>query len=350
MSTQALAPVNAVALEKVLLQGDLSSLKPEERIAYYRELCASLDLNPLTKPFEYLELKGQGGKVSLTLYVKKDATDQIRNRRNASTRIVSREVVEGVYIVTAEASTPEGRKEESIGAVPIMKEGGRWHKSEGRNEFVGDGTFVPLRPEERANAMMKAETKAKRRATLSLFGLGMIDESEIETIRGARAVSVEQAHHLLTDGIDTGGHPVGTQAAADAVRDRKLANGKKAGTPATPPSRDTGRGAGAANATAPTHVTDADMPPLRPVPEELRIAVELLRANDYSALPSAKMFLEEECAVLGIGGTFTELSGRLATSGKTAANVERFMLDVWDAIVEARRTKEAAEFAEQVNG
>ena len=49
-------------------------------------------------------------------------------------------------------------------------------------------------------------------------------------------------------------------------------------------------------------------------------------------------------------GTFTELSGRLATSGKTAANVERFMLDVWDAIVEARRTKEAAEFAEQVNG
>ena len=149
--------------------------------------------------------------------------------------------------------------------------------------------------------------------------------------------------------IDTGGHPVGTQAAADAVRDRKLAEGKKAGTPATPPSRDTGRGAGAANATAPTHVTDADMPPPRPVPEELRIAVELLRANDYSALPSAKMFLEEECAVLGIGGTFTELSGRLATSGKTAANVERFMLDVWDAIIEARRTKEAAEFAEQVN-
>ena len=185
MSTNAVAPITASTLEKVYLQGDLSNLKPEERIQYYRELCASLDLNPLTRPFEYLELKGQGGKVSLTLYVKKDATDQIRNRRNASTRIVSREVVEGVYIVTAEASTPEGRKEESIGAVPIMKEGGRWHKSEGRNEFVGDGTFVPLRPEERANAMMKAETKAKRRATLSICGLNMLDELEVASIPSA---------------------------------------------------------------------------------------------------------------------------------------------------------------------
>ena len=36
-----------------------------------------------------------------------------------------------------------------------------------------------------ANGLMKAETKAKRRCTLSLCGLGMLDESEIETIPGA---------------------------------------------------------------------------------------------------------------------------------------------------------------------
>ena len=33
---------------------------------------------------------------------------------------------------------------------------------------------------------MKAETKAKRRATLSICGLGMLDETEIETIPDAR--------------------------------------------------------------------------------------------------------------------------------------------------------------------
>ena len=32
------------------------------------------------------------------------------------------------------------------------------------------------------NAIMKAETKAKRRVTLSVCGLGFLDESEIETI------------------------------------------------------------------------------------------------------------------------------------------------------------------------
>jgi len=32
-----------------------------------------------------------------------------------------------------------------------------------------------------ANAMMKAETKAKRRVTLSICGLGLLDETEVET-------------------------------------------------------------------------------------------------------------------------------------------------------------------------
>jgi hypothetical protein len=59
--------------------------------------------------------------------------------------------------VTALASTPDGRTTESIGAVSI-------------GNMKGDSL---------CNAMMKAETKAKRRATLDLLGLGMLDESEI---------------------------------------------------------------------------------------------------------------------------------------------------------------------------
>lgn len=41
---------------------------------------------------------------------------------------------------------------------------------------------LPDKGDARANAIMKAITKAKRRATLSLCGLGMLDETEIETI------------------------------------------------------------------------------------------------------------------------------------------------------------------------
>jgi hypothetical protein len=41
---------------------------------------------------------------------------------------------------------------------------------------------------------MKAETKAKRRATLSICGLAVLDETEVDSIAGAQAVPVEQFH------------------------------------------------------------------------------------------------------------------------------------------------------------
>ncbi|MBL0320716.1 MAG: hypothetical protein IPP74_15685 [Alphaproteobacteria bacterium] len=41
------------------------------------------------------------------------------------------------------------------------------------------------------NVQMKAVTKAKRRLTLSLCGLGWLDETEVETIRDARLANVK---------------------------------------------------------------------------------------------------------------------------------------------------------------
>jgi hypothetical protein len=47
---------------------------------------------------------------------------------------------------------------------------------------TGAVSIVNVNGEARANAMMKAETKAKRRVTLSICGLGMLDETEVESI------------------------------------------------------------------------------------------------------------------------------------------------------------------------
>jgi len=146
-------------MESVIVRGDLAKLQPEERAKYYSTVCQSIGLNPLTKPFEYITLNGK-----LTLYARKDATDQLRSLRGVSVVIVSRERVEDVYVVTARATTSDGRSDESIGAVAIGNAKG----------------------EALANALMKAETKAKRRVTLSICGLGMLDETEVETIPGAQ--------------------------------------------------------------------------------------------------------------------------------------------------------------------
>src|SRR5215472_13973636 len=58
-------------MESVLTRGDLSKLSVAERNTYYMEICRSLGLNPLTKPFDYIPLNGK-----LTLYAKRDCADQ----------------------------------------------------------------------------------------------------------------------------------------------------------------------------------------------------------------------------------------------------------------------------------
>lgn len=146
-------------IESVLLTGDLRKLTPPQKLSYYKSVCDSLGLNPLTQPFAYIILNNKE-----VLYAKREATEQLRNIRQISIDIKTREVIEGCYIVTATATMPTGRRDESTGSVAI------------------DG----VKGEARANALMKAETKAKRRVTLSICGLGLLDESEIESIASAR--------------------------------------------------------------------------------------------------------------------------------------------------------------------
>ncbi|AYB41761.1 hypothetical protein D5F52_26780 (plasmid) [Brevibacillus laterosporus] len=156
MNTDIINPTQAELLEKVLISGDLSNLTSAERIFYYQQVCESIGLNPLTKPFDYIHLDGK-----LVLYAKRDATDQLRNIHDISILITSRECIGDLYVVQARAtSQKKGRTDESIGVVNIAN----------------------LKGNHLANALMKAETKAKRRVTLSIAGLGFLDETELETI------------------------------------------------------------------------------------------------------------------------------------------------------------------------
>ena len=155
---------SADIIEKVVVEGDLGQLSAQDRVAYYRKTCETLGLNPFTKPFEYIRLNGK-----LTLYAKRDATDQLRKRDGVNVTIVSREKLDDLYVVTARATTQDGRADESIGAVSI----------------------AGLKGDSLANALMKAETKAKRRVTLSIVGLGWLDETEVATVPGAQVVNVD---------------------------------------------------------------------------------------------------------------------------------------------------------------
>ncbi|ECL3806137.1 TPA: hypothetical protein R5723_001160 [Campylobacter jejuni] len=151
--------INFNPYELALVKGDLSKLSDVERASYVKNLCESLGLNMLTKPFEYIVLNGK-----LTLYANKSATDQLRQIRKVSITKTEVAQVGDIYMVTAYAATPDGRTDCDTGALNIKNLGG----------------------DNLANAIMKAITKAKRRVTLSICGLGMLDESELETIKEKR--------------------------------------------------------------------------------------------------------------------------------------------------------------------
>ena len=149
-------------LEQVLVAGDLSRFSAEQKILYYERLCESLGLNKLTKPFEYLSLQGK-----LVLYATKNCTEQLRQLHGVSITALTGQRIDDVYIVTATAVDKHGRTDCATGAVSLGN----------------------LKADALCNAYMKAETKSKRRVTLSLCSLGMLDESELDTIAGAKIIA-----------------------------------------------------------------------------------------------------------------------------------------------------------------
>ena len=152
--------VSAEIVARVILNGDLAGLTADQKVDYYTGVCTTVGLNPSTKPFDYIRLNGKE-----VLYANKGCAEQLRNIHHVSIKIVAREKIEDVYIVTAEATDKAGRTDSATGCVPVAG-------------LKGD--FL-------ANAFMKAETKAKRRVTLSICGLNMLDEVEVETIPAAAA-------------------------------------------------------------------------------------------------------------------------------------------------------------------
>ena len=143
----------ARVIESLVVKGDVSGLSPQERASYYVALCRQLGLNPATHPLQFLRLNGKE-----VLYPTRGATDQL-----AAMHALNRETLEG----------PEVRK---FGNVDLLYCKVRVTLPNGRSETA----IATLAERVDGNSLMKVETKAKRRATLSI--LGMLDETEIEAI------------------------------------------------------------------------------------------------------------------------------------------------------------------------
>lgn len=156
-----LSTINPEILASLIINGDIAKLSSAQRVEYITKLCERVGIDPLTQPFKILKLGGRE-----VLYADKGCTQQLCKIYKISTEVTKKEKIEDVYVVTVRAIDNNGRYTDEDGAVTISS----------------------LKGDTLANALMKAVTKAKRRAVLAFCGLGMLDETEIETIKGAITV------------------------------------------------------------------------------------------------------------------------------------------------------------------
>jgi hypothetical protein len=163
-SIQKIEDVNMI--ESLVLKGDLSGLSPQQKVEYYRLMCERVGLDPTTQPFKLLNLSGKQ-----VMYCDRSGAQQLNKIHHVSHRKLEEKEIRDVFIVYM------------------------------RNDL--------------ANAIMKAETKAKRRATLDLLGLGILDESEIETISTAQKMPLlNNTGEVLDDSMPEKPEQVQSQGAS----------------------------------------------------------------------------------------------------------------------------------------
>jgi hypothetical protein len=148
-------------IESLVLGGDVGKLTPTQKVQYVGYRCKQLGLDPAAQPFQLLRLQGKE-----VLYATAAATQQLCQSRGLSVQITKREKIEDIYCVEARVTDKDGRYTENMGSVPL---GG-------------------LKGEALSNALLKATTKAIRRTVLAHCGLGVMDETEAESIPGAEKV------------------------------------------------------------------------------------------------------------------------------------------------------------------
>lgn len=141
--------------QKAAMSGNLKTLTDAERWQYYLAMCQHLELDPVSRPFDWIEQEGK-----LSLYPNANCAAQLASKMLLSFPEYHAEVIGDVYVYRVKA-VDENRELWATGAVPM-----------GRNAS------------ETARAFKKAETQARRRAVLAMGGLALTEADEIYEIGG----------------------------------------------------------------------------------------------------------------------------------------------------------------------
>jgi hypothetical protein len=199
------------SLERVLIIGDLKDLSAEQRVEYARAMAKSLGLNIITRPFDYILFREfDGGPERLELYLNARGAAQLRkiHRIGIIPGSLKREIHDEHCMVMVDVKDGWGTTDSATGSLSLYK----WKNKE----------KVPLLGREWDNAIMKCETKAKRRATLSICGLAMLDDSQLDTMLVIGGVTPEGRIYRYPELEENVGAPTNGHDAAQEIGRAKL--------------------------------------------------------------------------------------------------------------------------------
>lgn len=232
MDTVTMQASHEMLIKKVVLAGgDLSKLTADEKYEYTKIMAAKLGLSEEIAPLKIIKIDKRE-----VLYADKGTAEILRNKNKLTLTQPFFELdKEGGCISVTIGITDGQRTDYECGAVGI-------------NGLVGESY---------ANAKMTALTKAKRRGTFSFLGLGMMDESELDSIPGdvsktevsenglqvnqktvAKAKATEESAQNLNAPKEGKTEPVVPEAKAEAPAEPKIDVSKIADDIDTVPAKD----------------------------------------------------------------------------------------------------------------
>jgi len=220
-------------VEQALIQGNLINLSPEERVSLVLDTCRSLKLNPRTCPFIFILVSDWESEAErLIMYASRNCTDQLRMIHGVTeVQPIKQWQEDGMLMAEAYLQDRTGRHASDLGAIPLKR------YSRKKNQWYElSGAML-------ANARMHVGTKATRRATLKLVGLGghIVDESELDTMRVIGGVTPEGRIYQLPE--ETGSHEAAQAVAQDKIKQlqaqvpssgKAAANAPGSSAPSTP--------------------------------------------------------------------------------------------------------------------
>lgn len=155
--------------------GDISNHTYSEKKAIIIQICNSLGLRYETNPIHIYKRHDVGGEF---IYVTKEGCAQLRHIYNINiNNIYVPKIINNVLIVKASGENIYGRKSTELGSIFLSKE---------------------IKDEKLSWAILTATTKAKRRLTLCLSGLGLLADIEATEL-GEAIVFCEEKKPIIVD-------------------------------------------------------------------------------------------------------------------------------------------------------